>query len=166
MARISQLSGLLLAASLPFTASASIATERLVEAKEIERSGVAITKSKKDSLAQLPAHLSAYESYLSADEVADMAASYRAGAGHAPSRAVDFLRLPDEASARQLLEQLGGREPLLKAAANAYLKGEDRWATQLTGYLLRLNPDDVLATQLRSKSLSRIGYIAVPLGRR
>ncbi|RJP84969.1 MAG: MBL fold metallo-hydrolase [Desulfobacteraceae bacterium] len=71
-----------------------------------------------------------------------------------PSR---LFPLPPLDRAREISKLAGGDAELLAKAEKAFHDGNLQWTLELTDHLMRLNPDNKKATDLRVKSLTALG---------
>ncbi len=71
--------------------------------------------------------------------------------------AVDLKPLAPEARAKRMAELAGGAEALRSKARAAARAGDHQWALRLAGHLLRLDPDDRVAGELRVTALTALG---------
>ena len=60
--------------------------------------------------------------------------------------------------AARYLEQMGGRDRVLKSALGAYDKGDYQWASELLTYVIRVNKDDAQARTLKARALRALAY--------
>ncbi|ESO89741.1 hypothetical protein LOTGIDRAFT_234133 [Lottia gigantea] len=67
-----------------------------------------------------------------------------------------FPLTPDEEATR-MAKLVGGANVLAAQAKDASKKGDHQWALQLSSYALRVDPDDVLAKDVKVKSLMSLG---------
>ena len=61
-------------------------------------------------------------------------------------------------SSRRYVRLLGGRDPVLAAATEAAAAGDHQWAAELVSHLVRIDPADSEARQLKSRALRTLGY--------
>ena len=66
--------------------------------------------------------------------------------------------LPRVERAKRYVELMGGRDAVVKAAREAANKGESQWAAELLTYVIRLNPNDTEARQVKAEALRQLGY--------
>ena len=71
--------------------------------------------------------------------------------------AAHLLPLPPKERAERMAALAGGTEALLRRAGEAAAKKDHRWALELVGYLLRLDPASKKARELRAQSLAALG---------
>ncbi|MDA8484886.1 MBL fold metallo-hydrolase [Pseudomonas resinovorans] len=74
---------------------------------------------------------------------------------------VDLDPVPPVEKAKRLVELMGGREKVLLAAGDAYLKGDYQWAAELAGYAIRIDHGDQLAREIKARSFRRLGYASM-----
>src|SRR5690606_32906292 len=74
---------------------------------------------------------------------------------------VDLDPIPPADKAARLIALMGGRDKLLLAAGEAYLKGDYQWAAELAGYAIRVDHDDRLARGIKARSFRRLGYASM-----
>ena len=68
-----------------------------------------------------------------------------------------LLPLPKKEQAKKMAALAGGVNKLLENAENSLKSKEYQWAMELTDYLLRLNPDDEKAQNIRYECLLNLG---------
>jgi len=66
---------------------------------------------------------------------------------------------PAEQAAR-LVKLMGGRDKVIEAAEESLKKHEYAWVTQLTNYILKIDPQDADARRLKATALRQMGYRA------
>ncbi|MGF6695168.1 alkyl sulfatase BDS1-like metallo-beta-lactamase superfamily hydrolase [Metapseudomonas resinovorans] len=74
---------------------------------------------------------------------------------------VDLDPIPPMEKAKRLVDLMGGREKVLMAAGEAYLKGDYQWAAELASYAIRIDHDDQLAREIKARSFRRLGYASM-----
>ncbi|MFC5697357.1 alkyl/aryl-sulfatase [Pseudomonas sp. GCM10022186] len=74
---------------------------------------------------------------------------------------VELDPTPPAEKAKRLVEMMGGRDKVLMAAGEAYLKGDYQWAAELAGYAIRIDHDDQLAREIKARSFRRLGYASM-----
>lgn len=70
----------------------------------------------------------------------------------------DLDPTPRKIKAERYIELMGGRDRVLLTAEQAFKDGDDQWSSELTSLLVRVDPDDMPARQLKAAALRRIGY--------
>ncbi|MEM7020351.1 MAG: alkyl/aryl-sulfatase, partial [Pseudomonadota bacterium] len=68
-----------------------------------------------------------------------------------------LLPVSPDVEAEKIVIGFGGRDKVLADAKAALSNGEENWAAQLVGYLVRLDPNDEEAKQLKANALRLIG---------
>lgn len=66
--------------------------------------------------------------------------------------------LPRGERAARYIEQMGGRDQVLKAAKKAFDKDDYQWAAELVTYVIRVNKDDMQARSLKARALRGLAY--------
>lgn len=66
--------------------------------------------------------------------------------------------LPRDERAARYVAAMGGRDAVLAAASQAHAVGDDRWTAEILTHMLRLDPHDQQARQLKAAALQRLGY--------
>jgi alkyl sulfatase BDS1-like metallo-beta-lactamase superfamily hydrolase len=74
--------------------------------------------------------------------------------------AATLYRLPPDDEAARLVALMGGAGKVRSAADASLAEQEYAWAAQLANYLLRLDPDDQGARQIKAKALREMGHRA------
>ena len=74
---------------------------------------------------------------------------------------MDLDPIPPKDKAQRLIALMGGREKVLLAAGEAYLKGDYQWAAELSGYAIRVDNEDALARDIKARSLRKLGYASM-----
>lgn len=69
--------------------------------------------------------------------------------------------LPRRERSSRYVEAMGGRDGVVGMAQQALSEGDFRWTAELLTHLLRLEPDDEEARQLKADALRRLGYQSV-----
>ncbi len=69
----------------------------------------------------------------------------------------DLQPLPPQEEAQRMVELAGGEPALAAKAADAEQQSRHQWALQLSGYVLRVNPQDESARQTRIAALRALG---------
>ncbi|WP_041770394.1 alkyl/aryl-sulfatase [Metapseudomonas resinovorans] len=113
---------------------------------------------------QLPPHLAGYTPYLReyyGTVKHSVRQIYQGYLGWFQGDPVDLDPTPPVEKATRLVEMMGGREKVLLAAGNAYLKGDYQWAAELAGYAIRIDHDDKLAREIKARSFRRLGYASM-----
>lgn len=75
--------------------------------------------------------------------------------------AVNLSPVPADQQAERIVALAGGRERVAEAARAAQAKQEFAWAAQLATYLLRVDPADKVARQLKADALRAMGQRAM-----
>lgn len=68
--------------------------------------------------------------------------------------------LPPVEAARRWVALLGGVEPVVAAAEEAFERGDYRWAAELLRHAVYAEPDDPAAAELLARSFEQLGYQA------
>jgi alkyl sulfatase BDS1-like metallo-beta-lactamase superfamily hydrolase len=68
--------------------------------------------------------------------------------------------LPRGERATRYVSAMGGRDAVITLASDANEEGDYRWAAEILTHILRQNPDDDQARQLKADSLRHLGYQA------
>ena len=71
---------------------------------------------------------------------------------------VDLDPTPPLEKARRTVELMGGREAVLEAAEQAYLSGDNQWASELTTLLIRIDKQDMESRRLKAAAYKKLGY--------
>lgn len=69
--------------------------------------------------------------------------------------------LPRSARSARYVDAMGGRDAVIANAAHALANGDHRWVAEILTHLLRVDPTDEQARQLKAKALRELGYQAV-----
>ncbi|MGH8436317.1 MAG: alkyl/aryl-sulfatase [Pseudomonas sp.] len=110
---------------------------------------------------KLPPHLAGYAPYLReyyGTVKHSVRQIYQGYLGWFKGDPVDLDPTPPVEQAKRLIELMGGRDKLLLAAGDAYLKGDYQWAAELAGYGLRVDHEDRLARDIKARSFRKLGY--------
>lgn len=70
----------------------------------------------------------------------------------------DYKPTPKKESARRHIALMGGRENVLAEAQKALKTGDPQWAAEILTYLIRANPKDQGARQLKADAFRTLGY--------
>src|SRR5690606_2039286 len=108
---------------------------------------------------QLPPHLAGYTPYLReyyGTVKHSVRQIYQGYLGWFQGDPVDLDPISPVEKAKRLVELMGGREKVLLAAGDAYLKGDYQWAAELAGYAIRIDHDDQLAREIKARSFRRL----------
>ncbi|WP_137819834.1 alkyl/aryl-sulfatase [Pseudomonas sp. 2FG] len=117
-----------------------------------------------DELAEkvkLPPHLAGYTPYLReyyGTVKHSVRQIYQGYLGWFQGDPVALDPIPPKDKAERLLGMLGGRDKLLLAAGEAYLKGDYQWAAELASYAIHVDPEDKLARDIKARSFRKLGY--------
>jgi linear primary-alkylsulfatase len=68
--------------------------------------------------------------------------------------------LPRRERATRYVAAMGGRDAVLATATRAHADGDFRWVAEILTHLLRMDPDDQPARQLKADALRQLGYQA------
>ena len=113
---------------------------------------------------QLPPHLAGYTPYLReyyGTVKHSVRQIYQGYLGWFQGDPVDLDPIPPVEKAKRLIELMGGRDKLLMASGQAYLKGDYQWAAELAGYAIRVDHGDKLARDIKARSLRKLGYASM-----
>lgn len=113
---------------------------------------------------KLPPHLAGYTPYLReyyGTVKHSVRQIYNGYLGWFQGDPVDLDPLPPREKAQRLIALMGGREKVLLAAGEAYLKGDYQWAAELAGYAIRIDREDELARDIKARSLRKLGYASM-----
>ncbi|WP_271103215.1 alkyl/aryl-sulfatase [Pseudomonas tohonis] len=113
---------------------------------------------------KLPPHLAGYTPYLReyyGTVKHSVRQIYQGYLGWFQGDPVDLDPIPPAEKAKRLIALMGGRDKLLLAAGDAYLKGDWQWAAELAGYAIRVDHDDKLARDIKARSFRRLGYASM-----
>jgi alkyl sulfatase BDS1-like metallo-beta-lactamase superfamily hydrolase len=69
--------------------------------------------------------------------------------------------LPRRERSARYVAAMGGRDALIATATRARDEGDDRWVAEILTHLLRVDPDDRDARQLKADALRRLGFQAI-----
>ncbi|MEZ4569499.1 MAG: alkyl sulfatase dimerization domain-containing protein [Thermomicrobiales bacterium] len=69
--------------------------------------------------------------------------------------------LPRRERSARYIDAMGGRDAVVARAGQAQQDGDYRWVAEILTYVLRVNPDDHEARQLKAGALRQIGYQAI-----
>ena len=69
--------------------------------------------------------------------------------------------LPRRERAARYVDAMGGRDAVIDQARQAHADGEFRWVAEILTHVLRTDPDDPDARQLKTDALRQLGYQAV-----
>lgn len=84
---------------------------------------------------------------------------YQHALGWFDGDAANINPLPLAEQASRLVQAMGGRDTVLRLAAEAQSRSEYAWALQLVQYLYRLNPCDVEVRALKASALRAMGRV-------
>ena len=62
---------------------------------------------------------------------------------------------------RRLVALMGGRDRVLDEARKAFTGGDNQWAAELAGYLIRLNHGDLAARTVKANAFRRMAYASI-----
>ena len=113
---------------------------------------------------KLPPHLAGYTPYLReyyGTVKHSVRQIYNGYLGWFQGDPVDLDPIPPKDKAQRLIALMGGREKVLLAAGEAYLKGDYQWAAELSGYAIRVDNEDALARDIKARSLRKLGYASM-----
>ncbi|MGA4634699.1 alkyl/aryl-sulfatase [Pseudomonas solani] len=113
---------------------------------------------------KLPPHLAGYTPYLReyyGTVKHSVRQIYQGYLGWFQGDPVDLDPTPPAEKAKRLIALMGGRDKLLLAAGDAYLKGDWQWAAELASYAIRVDHDDKLARDIKARSFRRLGYASM-----
>ncbi|MNQ28202.1 ribonuclease Z [compost metagenome] len=113
---------------------------------------------------KLPAYLAGYTPYLReyyGTVKHSVRQIYQGYLGWFQGDPVDLDPTPPEEKAKRLVAMMGGRDKVLLAAGDAYLKGDYQWAAELASYAIRLDQEDKLAREIKARSFRRLGYASM-----
>lgn len=66
--------------------------------------------------------------------------------------------LPPEATAKRIIEYMGGSAPVLEKARKAFDNGEYRWVAQVLNYVVFADPDNIEARNLEASAFEQLAY--------
>jgi alkyl sulfatase BDS1-like metallo-beta-lactamase superfamily hydrolase len=66
--------------------------------------------------------------------------------------------IPAKEKSNRLINLMGGRDAVLKAALTAYDKDDYQWASELATLLIRINNEDAKAKEIKAASFRQLGY--------
>ncbi|WP_313801688.1 alkyl sulfatase dimerization domain-containing protein [Sphingobium sp.] len=99
--------------------------------------------------------------------VADAARSYYVGyISWFSGDATDLAPTPRSERARREVRMMGGRQPVLAAAAQAFKVGDAQWAAELATLLIAIDHQDMEAGRLKAAAFRRLGYASYNSNRR
>lgn len=113
---------------------------------------------------KLPPHLAGYTPYLReyyGTVKHSVRQIYNGYLGWFQGDPVDLDPVPPKDKAQRLIALMGGREKVLLAAGEAYLKGDYQWAAELAGYAIRVDQEDKLARDIKARSFRKLGYASM-----
>ncbi|MBD9413961.1 MBL fold metallo-hydrolase [Pseudomonas sp. PDM16] len=113
---------------------------------------------------KLPPHLAGYTPYLReyyGTVKHSVRQIYQGYLGWFQADPVDLDPIPPVEKAKRLIELMGGRDKVLLAAGDAYLKGDYQWAAELSGYAIRVDHGDKLARDIKARSFRKLGYASM-----
>lgn len=113
---------------------------------------------------KLPPHLAGYTPYLReyyGTVKHSVRQIYNGYLGWFQGDPVDLDPIPPKDKAQRLIALMGGREKVLLAAGEAYLKGDYQWAAELSGFAIRVDNEDALARDIKARSLRKLGYASM-----
>lgn len=113
---------------------------------------------------KLPPHLAGYTPYLReyyGTVKHSVRQIYNGYLGWFQGDPVELDPIPPKDKAERLIALMGGREKVLLAAGEAYLKGDYQWAAELSGYAIRVDNDDKLARDIKARSFRKLGYASM-----
>lgn len=113
---------------------------------------------------QLPPHLAGYTPYLReyyGTVKHSVRQIYQGYLGWFQGDPVDLDPIPPQDKAERLIALMGGREKVLLASGEAYLKGDYQWAAELAGYAIRVDHGDTLARDIKARSFRKLGYASM-----
>ncbi|MDG1581138.1 alkyl sulfatase dimerization domain-containing protein [Pseudomonas sp. GOM6] len=113
---------------------------------------------------KLPPHLAGYTPYLReyyGTVKHSVRQIYNGYLGWFHGDPVDLDPTPPREKAERLLALMGGRDKVLLAAGEAYLKGDYQWAAELSGYAIRVDNEDTLARDIKARAFRKLGYASM-----
>ncbi|MEZ5500698.1 MAG: alkyl sulfatase dimerization domain-containing protein [Steroidobacteraceae bacterium] len=113
---------------------------------------------------RLPPHLAEYTPYLReyyGTVKQAVRQIYNGYLGWFQGDPVDLDPVPPTSRAQRLVELMGGRDPVLKAARKAYEDGEYQWTAELATYLIRIDHGDSDARHLKANAFRQLGYSSI-----
>lgn len=113
---------------------------------------------------KLPPHLAGYTPYLReyyGTVKHSVRQIYNGYMGWFQGDPVALDPLPPKDKAERLIALMGGREKLLLAAGEAYLKGDYQWAAELSSYAIQVDNEDKLARDIKARSFRKLGYASM-----
>ena len=113
---------------------------------------------------KLPPHLAGYTPYLReyyGTVKHSVRQIYNGYLGWFQGDPVDLDPTPPKEKAARLIALMGGRDKVLLAAGEAYLKGDYQWAAELSGYAIRVDNEDKLARDIKARSFRKLGYASM-----
>ena len=113
---------------------------------------------------KLPPHLAGYTPYLReyyGTVKHSVRQIYNGYLGWFQGDPVDLDPVPPKEKSARLIALMGGRDKVLLAAGEAYLKGDYQWAAELAGYAIRVDHDDALARDIKARAFRKLGYASM-----
>jgi len=113
---------------------------------------------------KLPPHLAGYTPYLReyyGTVKHSVRQIYNGYLGWFQGDPVDLDPIAPKEKAQRLLALMGGRDTLLMAAGEAYLKGDHQWAAELASYAIRVDAGDTLARDIKARAFRKLGYASM-----
>lgn len=113
---------------------------------------------------KLPPHLAGYTPYLReyyGTVKHSVRQIYNGYLGWFQGDPVDLDPTPPKEKSARLIALMGGRDKVLLAAGEAYLKGDYQWAAELSGYAIRVDNEDKLARDIKARSFRKLGYASM-----
>ncbi|WXL24554.1 alkyl sulfatase dimerization domain-containing protein [Ectopseudomonas mendocina] len=113
---------------------------------------------------KLPPHLAGYTPYLReyyGTVKHSVRQIYNGYLGWFQGDPVALNPLPPKDKAERLTELMGGREKVMLAAGQSYLKGDYQWAAELASYLIQIDPQDAMARDIKARSFRKLGYASM-----
>jgi alkyl sulfatase BDS1-like metallo-beta-lactamase superfamily hydrolase len=113
---------------------------------------------------QLPPHLASYKPWMQeffGTVRQAVRGVYQGYLGWFEGDPVALAPIPKRESARREIALMGGRDRVLAAADKAFEDGDPQWAAELATRLIRIDPDDVAARQLKSAAFRKLGYAEI-----
>jgi alkyl sulfatase BDS1-like metallo-beta-lactamase superfamily hydrolase len=113
---------------------------------------------------KLPTHLATYAPYLRQyygtvkQAVRQIYVGYL---GWFEGDPVDLDPVPADEEARRLVDLMGGRKTVMKAAKRAYADDDYQWAAELATYLIRIDKEDTGARDLKANAFRELGYASM-----
>lgn len=113
---------------------------------------------------KLPPHLAGYTPYLReyyGTVKHSVRQIYNGYLGWFQGDPVSLDPLPPKDKAERLIALMGGREKLLLAAGEAYLKGDYQWAAELSSFAIQIDNEDKLARDIKARRFRKLGYASM-----